>query len=276
MAVQESIGTGARGDAGTARDLARGAANVLGALFQVGAPILSGAQIGQVSDENRTLIVPAGYAFIIWTPIFLLSLGYAVYQALPSHRTAPLLRRVGWWTAAAFVANGLWELAFPARQFVLAQALILGILAGAGTAYVGLVRHARRCDLAGNERWLVGLPIGLLFGWVSAAAITSVLTTLVALGVAAGGPEAAIGAAQSSRSAALAVAAIRFGRTGPRVAVLAYGGAVVWALVAIVVNQNAASSLTAGMAALAALVVAGVLATTLRSATSRLPIASDA
>jgi hypothetical protein len=75
--------------------------------------------VGRVSGENPTLVVPGDYAFVIWTPIFLLALVYAVYQALPSNRENPLLRRVGWFSALAYFSNGVWEILFPAREFVL-------------------------------------------------------------------------------------------------------------------------------------------------------------
>ncbi len=69
-----------------ARDLLRQVANVIGAIFQVAVPILTGPAIGRVSDENRSLVVPADYAFVIWNLIFFLSLVYTVYQALPANR----------------------------------------------------------------------------------------------------------------------------------------------------------------------------------------------
>lgn len=78
------------------RDTGRQVANVLGALLQIVVPIFTGEAINQVSSEGPgSLVAPAGYAFIIWGPITLLSLAYAVYQALPFKRKDPLLRRVG-------------------------------------------------------------------------------------------------------------------------------------------------------------------------------------
>ena len=76
-------------------DIARQLAVMLGAIFQIAVPIFTGPVVGRVSGENPTLVVPADYAFVIWTPIFLLALVYAVYQALPSNRESPLLRRTG-------------------------------------------------------------------------------------------------------------------------------------------------------------------------------------
>src|SRR3712207_7042785 len=78
---------------GTVGDVVRQVANVVGAIFQIAAPIATGPAIGRISDENSTLVVPADYAFAIWTPIFLLALIYAGYQALPAERENQLLRR---------------------------------------------------------------------------------------------------------------------------------------------------------------------------------------
>jgi hypothetical protein len=77
------------------RDVVRRVANVVGAVFQILVPIMTGPAIGRVSDANSTPVVPADYAFMICSPIFLLCLAYAVYQALPANRGNPLLRRIG-------------------------------------------------------------------------------------------------------------------------------------------------------------------------------------
>src|SRR5215216_5646119 len=135
---------------GTRGDVARQVAVVLGAIFQVMAPALAGPAIGRVSAENPTLVVPDDYAFAMWTPIFLLALVYAVFQALPANRQNSLLRRVGWFSVLAYFSNGIWEILFPARQFVLSQVVFGGILAGAITAFLLAQRGAD------PERWPTG------------------------------------------------------------------------------------------------------------------------
>ena len=107
-------------------DVARQVANVVGTICQIAVPIFTGPAVGRVSGENPTLVVPADYAFVIWTPIFLLALVYAVYQALPSNRESPLLRRIGWFSALAYFSNGIWQIVFPAREFVLSQIVFVG------------------------------------------------------------------------------------------------------------------------------------------------------
>src|SRR5918998_4968409 len=127
---------------GIGRDVVRQVANVVGAVFQIAAPIATGPAIGRISDEYSTLVVPADYAFAIWTPIFLLALIYAGYQALPANRENPLLRRIGWFSALAFFSNGVWEILFPAREFALSQVVFVGISTGAVVAFVLLQRGA--------------------------------------------------------------------------------------------------------------------------------------
>src|SRR5918997_10433 len=88
----------------------------------------SGPSIGAISDRYPTYVVPAGYAFTIWSLIFALSLGYGVWQALPAQRAHPLLRRVGWLTASALAATSLWMLVFQRSLFALSVVVMLWLL----------------------------------------------------------------------------------------------------------------------------------------------------
>jgi hypothetical protein len=240
------------------RDVVRQVANVLGAIFQIAAPIATGPAIGRISDENSTLVVPADYAFAIWNPIFLLALAYAVYQALPSNRENPLLRRLGPFSALAFFSNGIWELLFPAREFVLAQIVLVVIFAGSVVAHLLVQRGADRENRV--ERWLIASAFGLLSGWVTAAVLVGLATTLVAGGVFRGGlGEAVVGALLLVVAGAIASAVILAGRNGPPQGSLAYSGAILWALLGIVVNQYDASLITTGTAVISAAIVALVL-----------------
>jgi hypothetical protein len=119
--------------------------------------------------------------------------------------------------------------------------------------------------LSRADRWLVVLPLGLLFGWITAANVVSFNDTLVELGLLGSGVGAAlVGASLLIVGAALACAVIRVGREGPATGRLAYAGAVLWALVGVVVNQYDASLLTTGAALLSAALVAMAMISTLR------------
>ena len=239
--------------AGRAAGAARRVANVAGALFQAGAATLAGEAIGRISDENPTLVVPAGYAFAIWGPIYALSLAYAAYQALPSKREDPLLRRVGWWTAAAFAGTGAWVPLFAARRFVLAQVTIVAIAACLTVAFLRVAREDNGPEAGPGKRWLVAPTLGFFFGWLTAAAVVGFATTDVALGRRGEGLGAAVGGAGLLLlGAGLASAVLLVARSGPVAGSLAYAAAVLWALVAVVAEHHQESRLTAGAAAVAA------------------------
>lgn len=262
-------------------DIARQTANVIGAIFQIAAPpfgtLVYGASVGEVSGANNTLIVPASYAFAIWGLIFALCFAYAAYQALPANRENALLRRVGWFSAGAFLLNGAWSLVFPAQLFLLAQVVILTIFFCAGAAFLLVARTGREQGLSRTEGWVVALPLGLLFGWITAATLVSFATTLVGVGVLRGGlGEAALGAVLLLAGSLIAAFVIRVAKTGSPQGILAYSAAVLWALVAVVVNQYDASLLTTGAAIIAAVPVVLALLDTLRGRRTRRSSSSSA
>lgn len=223
---------------GTANDRSRRVATVVGAIAQVAAGPLGFLflpEVGAVSDQNGTLATPAGYAFAIWGPIFLLLGVYAVWQALPAQRTNRLLRRVGWPIAAACLGNALWEVAFPQRQFVVAQIIIVAIFAALALAFGRLAREAREHGLSRGERWLVALPLGMLFGWLTAAALVGFAVTARAIGaLPVGTTEVVVAVALVALCGGVASLVLLRGGAASAQALLPYAGAVVWALVAVI------------------------------------------
>ena len=244
------------GDAGR-QDTWRRWTTVFGAVFQVAAGAL--VPIGAIAEETPSLVIPADYAFAIWGVIFALSLAYAVYQMLPSRRADPLLRRIGWPLAGAFVLNGVWEVSVSLRQPVLLQAIIAGIFVCAAVAFVRLAR-SEGSALKGTDRWLVAPTVGLLFGWITAANVVSFNDTLVQLGVMGSGPGAAlVGGGLLILGGLVTAAFVRVGRGGIGQGYLPYGAAVIWGLAAVVANQYGASLITSSAAVLAASVVVASL-----------------
>lgn len=55
-------------------------------------------------------IVPAGYAFIIWSAIYAGCLAFGIYQFAPSQAKDPLMRRIGFLTASGFLGCCFWLL----------------------------------------------------------------------------------------------------------------------------------------------------------------------
>lgn len=229
---------------------------VLGALAQIaGSPLgtaVAGRSVGEVSDGNRSLITPAGYAFTIWGVIFAGALAWAVYQALPGERVRPVHRRTGWPLAAAFAGNAVWEVAFPLvgdTAAAVPAVLLFVIVAATALAWARLQALAPE----GSARLLPAAVTGLLLGWVTVAAVVQVATAGVVLGAPAEGAAARAWAVV----ALLAVGAVATGLVlAARVAAGPFALAVVWGLLAVTASGSPAVVAGTALAAAAAVAVA--------------------
>ena len=256
-------------------DVLRQFAVLLTAISQVYFSYSIGRDVGGIAQENRSLILPASYAFAIWGAIFLLCLLYAVYQALPANRASPIFQAVGWWSAGAFLCNTIWNQIFISRQFVLSQVVIFCGLLCAGMAFFRFVQTARPGRLTSIENWVVAPAFGLLFGWLTAANVVGLASVLVANGLAPTGQGAEIGgAALLLFGSAIAFFVVIFSRTDPSSAWVAYGATIIWALVAVFLEQSGTSMLV-GLTAVVGivLVVAALVGPWNREARTRLPAA---
>ena len=193
-------------------------------------------------------VQPAGYAFSIWGPIYLWLLAMAGYGLL-RRREDPDWDATRLPLIVSLVVGATW-LAVALASPVWATILIWVMLAGALWAY-----------LATPDREAIWLraPVGLYAGWLTAASAVSVGLLAPGWGVP---PFGQTGWAVAALSGALLIAAfVLWRRPG-----WAYGAAVTWALVAVVVRNGAAPvGLLAGLGALA------IAALTVRRMTGRRP-----
>ena len=89
---------------------------------------LNGKDTGQLSDQYPILTVPAGYAFAIWSLIYLGLLGFAVYQSLPSQRDNPRIARITPLFLISCLANIGWLFTWHYEILSLNIVLILVLL----------------------------------------------------------------------------------------------------------------------------------------------------
>jgi hypothetical protein len=242
---------------GRPTDGVRAVAVLVAAVAQiVGSPLgaaVAGRSVGEVSDQARSLITPAGYAFTIWAVVFAGGLAWAVYQALPGQRDRAVHRRTGWPLAAAFAGNAVWEVLFPLvgdSAPLVPAVLLAGIVAAAATGWARL----QDLRLSGLPRLLPAAVTGLLLGWVTLASAAQVATAGVALGAPAQGPVAqawSVFALAAVGTLAAAVVLVARVSGGP------FAAAVVWGLVAIAVDGG--PTVVTVVAVLAAATVATAL-----------------
>lgn len=232
---------------------------IVGTLFGIG---VFGTRVEETAggslSATATLLAPAVRAFSIWSVIYLGLIAYVVWQWLPSAKSSPRARAIGWLASLSMVLNAAWLLVtqvgwlWPSVAIIVALVVTLGLLmqrltaipAGGGEGSSGVW----------VERIVVDGTFGLYLGWVSIATAANITATLVANGVNPGGLVAELIAV-----AVLAVAAgigVLLARTfGGRMAVAA---AMAWGLSWIAVGRLSGepdSTLTGIAAALAALVV---------------------
>lgn len=156
--------------------------SIVGSGFAGGTPIQDAA--GGALSATATPIAPAGGAFSIWSVIYVGLVAYAIWQALPSHRTDPRQQRLGYWVAASLVFNAAWILSIQFDALFLSLPIIVVLL-------VVLIRAFLICVATRPANWreavVVDGTIGLYLGWVCVATAANAAALLRAYGFR-GGP----------------------------------------------------------------------------------------
>ena len=198
--------------------------------------ILGGIDPGAISDKYPTRITPAGYAFAIWSLIYLGLIAFTIYQALP--KNSERFRSIRTVYILSCAANCAW-LYFWHADAILVSLLIIFVLLGS-LAFINVRLQATETH---SEYWFAKVPFGIYFGWVTAATILNATIALVYLNVRV--PDSAtnfIGAGLLLVAAALGVI-IRFKLTN-----YFYPLAIAWALTAIAVKQSGQTLIVAAAA----------------------------
>ena len=200
-----------------------------------------------ISDRYPTLLVAAGWAFSIWSPIFALDIVHGVLQATGRRRHDAVLGRIAPATAAGFFLTAIWMPLFSQEMFWLCLVVIFGALAC--LAWSALVLSRSR----GNGwSWLA---LSLHAGWLSLAAFLNLAQTIVAHELLP--TDSMLG--WSAVLFALA-AALLLGLNHAMRGNLAFVAAALWGLVAVAVEQSGSALAGADAAAWIAAGIAVLLA----------------
>ncbi|MCK9487966.1 MAG: hypothetical protein M0Q42_00925 [Xanthomonadales bacterium] len=206
-----------------------------------------GPDQGTISNNYPTLLVAAGYAFSIWSVIFVLVLVYAVLQATGARRQDAVLGRIAPAAAAGIFLTTIWMPLFSQELFWLCVAVIFGALACIGWCALVLSR-------APGRTW-AWLALSLHAGWLSLAAFLNLAQTIVAYQVLPTGNMLAWSAVLY-----LLAAALLLGMNQAMRGNLAYAAAALWGLVAVYVQQSGWTLAGSDAAAWIAVAIAVVLA----------------
>lgn len=196
---------------------------------------LNGRNTGEVSQAYSNLFTPAGVTFSIWGVIYLLLGAHVLYQlGLFRDRTdtpadTALLNRVGLLFSLSSLANTAWIFAWHYDLIPLSALLLVTIL----TLLAMIVTTLRRANLTGRQRWFIGVPFSVYFGWSTVAVVANVTVLLVYW------KWNGFGIAESSWAVAIILVAMGIGTfTMMRNRDVAYGLVLIWAFVGILIRQT--------------------------------------
>lgn len=239
------------------RDLVRQITNVVALVFALAlnglseAIPLNGQTSAEIANRIPILFVPANYVFGIWGIIYVLLIGFGVYQALPSQRENPAFRRIGYWFALSCVANGIWLVLFHYDQFPLSMIAMIVLLASLIIIYTRL--NIGLTAVKGGMRW-AHTTFSVYLGWITVATVANAAYVLYVanwdgFGIA---PEAWT-VLLLLVATGLTLAAIYIRRD------LAYTAVILWALVGIIVKQAAVPPVAVTAGIMVAVIVLGLV-----------------
>lgn len=138
---------------------------------------------GQVSDFYKNLFAPAGITFAIWGLIYLLLLGYTLYQLglfrnNKSYASQDLLNKVGIFFTISSIANTVWIFAW--QYFAIPSSMILMIIIL--VCLIIITNEINKSKLSTRDKIFIRLPFSVYFGWITVATIANATVLLVSLG----------------------------------------------------------------------------------------------
>jgi len=174
--------------------------------------------------QDNPPVQPAGYAFAIWGVIYLWligGMGYGLWKRREDAAWHPMRLAL----IPSLAVGAIW-LAVAVASPVWASVLIWVMLI---TALMALFRSPL------HDKWAAALPLGLYAGWLSAASCVSLGLLLAGYGY--------VDSTTAAIAAIFLALVLASGVQSQLARVPSYGIAVIWALVAVVV-QNAGTNAT--------------------------------
>lgn len=211
-----------------------------------------------ISDRYSTVVTPAGYAFSIWSLIYLGIIAFSIFQALPSQLER--FRKVRTLYIASCLLNCAWIFFWHNHQIAVCFVIIVLLLA----TLISMLVRLGGC-MTNAETWLTQAPFGIYAGWVTVATIANLAIMLAFLDVRMSPTTQNIFAVILILFGAIAAVIVRV-----KLQNFFYPLAVAWGVTAIAVKQsgNTPIVVAAAIAVIVGLITAGTFVVNLRDSTS--------
>lgn len=145
--------------------------------------IFNGKTMADISVKYGNYFTPAGYAFSIWGLIYLLLLGFVIYQGRSLFKPVKednTVAQIGWWFIISCVANSLWVVVFL-NDYILLSVVLIGVLLFSLLKIV--INTGMELDNPPLKEFaFVWWPFCIYSGWVSVAIIANIAVYLTKIG----------------------------------------------------------------------------------------------
>jgi len=144
--------------------------------------LLNDTTIGEVSRDLNTLFTPASYAFSIWGLIYLLLLGFAIYQGrslFVKVRDDEFVLKTGGWFMVSCIANSAWVMAWLYGYIGLSLVCMFIILAS--LSRIVMLNRMELWDAPISVIVFIWWPFVIYSGWITVASIANVSAYLTDL-----------------------------------------------------------------------------------------------
>ncbi len=131
-----------------------------------------------VQPPVRLFLEPAGYAFVIWSFIYVGYIALGIYQYLPEQRTDPRLINARKYIVVNALANNCWFVGVVQNQLWFTVVCMLVMLYTLIKIAILIELEKPGKDL--REKLMVKLPVALYFGWITIATPINITSFLLA------------------------------------------------------------------------------------------------
>ncbi len=132
--------------------------------------------VGQSDSYEMPLIVPAGYAFSIWSVIYTGLIAFPVYQLIRRRQGSTRWKKIHFWYSANVLANGLWLVCASYDWLWITVMLIVFLLIS-----LHEVNQCLKQLFLQNEKvnfWLEHAVFIVYFAWVTLATVLNIASAL--------------------------------------------------------------------------------------------------
>lgn len=213
---------------------------------------LNGRTTGMVSNAYPNLFSPAGLTFAIWGVIYFLLACYTLYQLgffqKEGERSDPkLMKTISAYFVISSLANAAWIFAWHYQRIPISMLLMVVIL----VCLILVNKRIQKSRLSKKEEFFLKLPFSVYFGWITVATIANATVLPVSIG------RDGLGTSEVVWTSVVIVVGLLIG--GARLLKdrdMAYGIALIWAYLGILIRHSGKSGFAGRYPAVIAVVIA--------------------